>query len=204
MAKGRGGETDWPFLKHAPICLFCIFSKLVYSLLFGYLLQLVNGMPHLGYRCQSSFSGNLSSNQFVSDRAWHSVLLEVKSNSIHLLADSLANVSLQLPEACSISHSWGDLLIGGFVQHHHTQKIISGFRGCLDAITVDGREVVVLPREKRTRGVVEEASIRQCCHYTGVCGSNPCLNDGLCTEIQDGGMCCFCNKGLRLSTKVET
>ncbi|XP_062826337.1 protocadherin Fat 2 isoform X2 [Anolis carolinensis] len=155
-------------------------------------LQLVNGIPHLGYRCRSGFIGNLSSNHFVSDRAWHSIFLEVKSHSIHLLVDSLANASLQLPEACGASHSRRDLLIGGFVQHHQAQRVTSGFRGCLDAITVDGRDLVALPKEKRSRGVVEEAGVRQCCPHTGVCRSNPCFNDGLCTEMKNGGYSCIC------------
>ncbi|KAH0629857.1 hypothetical protein JD844_012285 [Phrynosoma platyrhinos] len=155
-------------------------------------LQLVNGIPHLGYRCRSGFVGNLSSSHFVSDKAWHSVLLEVKSHSIHLLVDGSTNTSLQLPEACSVSHSRRDLLIGGFVQHHQAQRVTSGFRGCLNAIMVDGRNLVVLPKEKRSRGIVEEAGVRQCCPHTGACRSNPCLNDGLCTEMQNGGYSCIC------------
>ncbi|XP_053156770.1 protocadherin Fat 2 isoform X2 [Hemicordylus capensis] len=155
-------------------------------------LQLVNGRLHLEYRCRSGFSGNFSSNYSVNDRAWHSVLLEVKSNSIHLLVDGLANASVQLPEACSVSHSRRDLLIGGFVQHHQAQKITSGFQGCLDAITVDERDVVILPKEKRSRGLVEEAGIRQCCPHTGACSSSPCLNDGLCTELPGGDYSCIC------------
>ncbi|KAM3849026.1 protocadherin Fat 2 [Vipera latastei] len=156
-------------------------------------LQLVNGVPHLGYRCRSGFSANLSSHRFVSDRVWHSVLLEVKSRSIHLLVDDVVNASLHLPESCSVSHSTRDLLIGGLVQHHQPQRIIGGFRGCLNTITVDGRNLVVLPKEKRSRGVVEESSIRQCCPHTGACSSNPCLNDGLCSEVQHGGYFCTCS-----------
>ncbi|KAJ7316376.1 hypothetical protein JRQ81_002538 [Phrynocephalus forsythii] len=155
-------------------------------------LQLVNGVPHLGYRCRSGFLGNLSSNHFVSDRAWHSVFLEVRRHSIHLHVDGLRNASLQLPEACSVSHSRRDLLIGGLVQHHQTQRVTNGFRGCLDAIRVDGRDIMVLPKEKRSRGVVEEAGVRQCCPHTGACSSNPCLHDGLCMEMQNGGYSCLC------------
>uniref|UniRef100_A0A8C7E2R2 FAT atypical cadherin 2 n=1 Tax=Naja naja TaxID=35670 RepID=A0A8C7E2R2_NAJNA len=150
-------------------------------------LQLVNGVPHLGYRCRSGFSANLSSHRFVSDSVWHSVFLEVKSHSIHLLVDDMGNATLHLPESCSISHSTRDLLIGGLVQHHHPQRITGGFKGCLNVITVDGRNLVVLPKEKRSRGVVEESSIRQCCPHSGACSSNPCLNDGLCSEVQNGG-----------------
>nr|XP_056703533.1 protocadherin Fat 2 [Euleptes europaea] len=156
------------------------------------ILQLINGIPHLVYICRNGFSGNLSSNRFVSDRVWHSVHLEVKGNSIRLLVDSSGNASLQLPEACRSSHSRRDLLIGGFVQHHQAQKVTNGFRGCLDAITLDGRELVVLPKEKRSRGVVEEAGVRQCCSQTGACRNNPCLNDGLCAEKQSGGYSCIC------------
>uniref|UniRef100_A0A8D2JJ96 FAT atypical cadherin 2 n=1 Tax=Varanus komodoensis TaxID=61221 RepID=A0A8D2JJ96_VARKO len=118
--------------------------------------SLVNGRPHLGYRCRSGFSGNLSSSQFVSDSTWHSVLLEVKSHSIRLLVDGSGNASLQLPEACTVAHSRRDLLVGGLVRHHQAQRVTGGFRGCLDAIAIDGRELLVLPKEKRSRGVVEE------------------------------------------------
>ncbi|XP_077182634.1 protocadherin Fat 2 isoform X2 [Paroedura picta] len=156
------------------------------------ILQLINGILHLGYRCRNGYIGNLLSNHSVSDRAWHSVLLELKGNSIRLLVDRLGNASLQLPEACSSSHSRRDLLVGGFVQHHQAQKVTSGFRGCLDAIMLDGRELIVLPKEKRSRGVVEEAGIRQCCPQTGACSSNPCLNNGLCAEKQSGGYSCIC------------
>ncbi|KAG8128509.1 hypothetical protein E2320_015344 [Naja naja] len=156
-------------------------------------LQLVNGVPHLGYRCRSGFSANLSSHRFVSDSVWHSVFLEVKSHSIHLLVDDMGNATLHLPESCSISHSTRDLLIGGLVQHHHPQRITGGFKGCLNVITVDGRNLVVLPKEKRSRGVVEESSIRQCCPHSGACSSNPCLNDGLCSEVQNGGYVCTCS-----------
>ncbi|KAL7985839.1 hypothetical protein Chor_011005 [Crotalus horridus] len=156
-------------------------------------LQLVNGVPHLGYRCRSGFSVNLSSHRFVSDRVWHSVFLEVKSRSIHFLVDDMVNASLHLPESCSVSHSTRDLLIGGLVQHHQPQRITGGFKGCLNTITVDGRNLVVLPKEKRSRGVVEESSIRQCCPHTGACSSSPCLNDGLCSEVQHGGYFCTCS-----------
>uniref|UniRef100_A0A670Z7Q3 FAT atypical cadherin 2 n=1 Tax=Pseudonaja textilis TaxID=8673 RepID=A0A670Z7Q3_PSETE len=149
-------------------------------------------LPHLGYRCRSGFSANLSSHRFVSDSTWHSVFLEVKSHSIHLLVDDMGNASLHLPESCSISHSTRDLLIGGLVQHHQPQRITGGFKGCLNMITMDGRNLVVLPKEKRSRGVVEESSIRQCCPHSGACSSNPCLNDGLCSEVQNGGHVCTC------------
>uniref|UniRef100_A0A8D0DTW5 FAT atypical cadherin 2 n=1 Tax=Salvator merianae TaxID=96440 RepID=A0A8D0DTW5_SALMN len=155
-------------------------------------LQLVNGILHLGYRCRSGFNGNLSSNHFVSDRIWHSVLLEVKSSSIHLLTDSMRNASLQLPEACSASHFRRDLLIGGFVQHHQAHRVTGGFRGCLDVITVDGRDLIVLPKDKRSRGVVEASGVQQCCPHTGACSTNPCHNEGLCTEMQNGGYSCIC------------
>lgn len=75
------------------------------------------------------------------------------------------------------------------MQHHKVQKVTNGFQGCLDAITVDEQEVVVLPKIKKSRGLVEEAGIRQCCPHTGACSSSPCLNDGLCAEMQGGGKC---------------
>uniref|UniRef100_A0A8D0GHX8 FAT atypical cadherin 2 n=1 Tax=Sphenodon punctatus TaxID=8508 RepID=A0A8D0GHX8_SPHPU len=155
-------------------------------------LELVNGVPHLRYTCRGSFMGNLSSQHSVSDKEWHSVLLEVKSSSLHLLVDGMGATSLQLLEACGVSYSRRDLFFGGFVQHQQAPRVTHGFQGCLDAVRIDGKDVIFLPGEKRTKGMIEEAGIKQCCSPTGACSSNPCLNNGLCAEIHGGAYTCIC------------
>ncbi|OWK59504.1 Protocadherin Fat 2 [Lonchura striata] len=155
-------------------------------------LEVVNGVPQLGYSCQGSSSGNLSSSRFVSDGEWHSVFLEVKNNSVRLLIDGLDNASLQLPGTCSISQGRRDLIFGGLRQPLQSQRVTRGFRGCLDVVAINGREVVLLPGKGQSKEVLEEVGIRQCCSPTGACSSNPCLNNGMCSETHGGGYTCIC------------
>uniref|UniRef100_A0A8C6IVV0 Uncharacterized protein n=1 Tax=Melopsittacus undulatus TaxID=13146 RepID=A0A8C6IVV0_MELUD len=155
-------------------------------------LEMVNGVPQLGYSCQGNYTGNLSSSRFVSDGEWHSVFLEAKNTSVHLLVDGLGNASLQLPATCSVSRGRRDLLFGGLRHSPQSQRVLWGFRGCLDVVAVDGREVVLLPGKGQSKEVVEEVGIKQCCSPTGACSSNPCLNNGMCSETHGGGYTCIC------------
>uniref|UniRef100_U3ICD8 FAT atypical cadherin 2 n=1 Tax=Anas platyrhynchos platyrhynchos TaxID=8840 RepID=U3ICD8_ANAPP len=153
----------------------------------------VNGVPHLGYSCRGSYTGNLSSSRLVSDGEWHSVFLEVKNTSVRLLIDGLGNASLQLPGTCGISQGRRDLLFGGLRQPLQSQRLTRGFRGCLDVLAINGREVVLLPGKGQSKEVVEEVGIKQCCSPTGACSSNPCLNNGMCSETHGGGYTCICS-----------
>ncbi|XP_062443263.1 protocadherin Fat 2 [Rhea pennata] len=155
-------------------------------------LEIVNGMPHLGYSCQGNYTGNLSSSRFVSDGEWHSIFLEVKSMSVRLLVDGLGNTSLQLPGTCSISQGRQDLLFGGIQQPLQSQRVTRGFRGCLDVVAINGKEVVLLPGKGQSKEVMEEVEIKQCCSPAGACSSNPCLNNGMCSETHGGGYTCIC------------
>ncbi|KGL79349.1 Protocadherin Fat 2, partial [Tinamus guttatus] len=155
-------------------------------------LEIVKGVPHLGYSCRGNYTRNLSSSRFVSDGEWHSVFLEVKNTSVRLLIDGLGNASLQLPGTCSISQGKRDLLFGGLRQPLQSQRVIRGFRGCLDVIAINGKEVVLLPGKGQSKEVMEEVEIKQCCSPAGACSSNPCLNNGMCSEIHGGGYTCIC------------
>ncbi|KFV61323.1 Protocadherin Fat 2, partial [Dryobates pubescens] len=155
-------------------------------------LEMVNGVPQLGYSCRGSYSGNLSSSRSVSDGEWHSVFLEVKNASVRLLVDGLGNASLQLPGTCQVPQGRRDLLFGGLRQPLQAQRVTLGFRGCLDVVAINGREVVLLPGKGQSKEVVEEVGIKQCCSPTGACSSNPCLNNGMCSETHGGGYTCIC------------
>ncbi|NWX47495.1 FAT2 protein, partial [Steatornis caripensis] len=155
-------------------------------------LEMVNGVPQLAYSCQGNYTRNLSSSRFVSDGEWHSVFLEVKNTSVRLLIDGLGNASLQLPATCSISQGRRDLLFGGLRHPLQSQRTTRGFRGCLDVVAINGREVVLLPGKGQSKEVIEEVGIKQCCSPTGACSSNPCLNNGICSETHGGGYTCIC------------
>lgn len=148
---------------------------------------MVNGVPQLRYSCRGNYTGNLSSSRVVSDGKWHSVFLEVKNISVRLLIDGLGNASLQLPGICSVSRGRQDLFFGGLWQPLQSQRVTWGFKGCLDVVAINGKEVVLLPGKGQSKEVMEEVGIKQCCSPTGACSSNPCLNNGMCSEIHGGG-----------------
>uniref|UniRef100_A0A8C2T5B4 FAT atypical cadherin 2 n=1 Tax=Coturnix japonica TaxID=93934 RepID=A0A8C2T5B4_COTJA len=155
-------------------------------------LEMVHGVLHLGYSCWGNYTGNLSSSRFVSDGEWHSVFLEVKNASVRLLVDGLGNTSLQLPGSCSTSQGRRDLLFGGLRHPLQSQRVTRGFRGCLDVLAINGREVVLLHGKGQSKEVMEEVGMKQCCSPTGACSSNPCLNNGMCSETHGGGYTCIC------------
>uniref|UniRef100_A0A663MKD2 FAT atypical cadherin 2 n=1 Tax=Athene cunicularia TaxID=194338 RepID=A0A663MKD2_ATHCN len=124
-------------------------------------------LPQLGYSCRGNYTGNLSSSRFVSDGEWHSVFLEVKNTSVRLLIDGLGNASLQLPGTCIISQGRRDLVFGGLWQPLQSQRVTWGFRGCLDVVAINGKEVVLLPGKGQSKEVLEEVGIKQCCSPTG-------------------------------------
>uniref|UniRef100_A0A8D0KTB8 FAT atypical cadherin 2 n=1 Tax=Strix occidentalis caurina TaxID=311401 RepID=A0A8D0KTB8_STROC len=178
-------------------------------------------LPQLGYSCRGNYTGNLSSSRFVSDGEWHSVFLEVKNTSVRLLIDGLGNTSLQLPGTCSISQGRRDLVFGGLWQPLQSQRVTWGFRGCLDVVAINGKEVVLLPGKGQSKEALllpalASSSIRieslygtlspspgYTCICPGLfsgehcelgdspCESKPCLHGGTCT-LSATGYSCHC------------
>uniref|UniRef100_A0A8C5UBS7 FAT atypical cadherin 2 n=1 Tax=Malurus cyaneus samueli TaxID=2593467 RepID=A0A8C5UBS7_9PASS len=184
-----------------------------------FVLQMVHGVPQLGYSCRGSSAGNLSSSRFVSDGEWHSVFLEMKNTSIRLLIDGLGNASLQLPGTCGTTQGRRDLTFGGLRQSLQSPRVTRGFRGCLDVVAINGREVVLLPGKGQSKehqalllAVAAHFSTQICslspspgytCICPGLfsgehcelgdspCESKPCLHGGTCT-LSATGYSCHC------------
>ncbi|XP_029439205.1 protocadherin Fat 2 [Rhinatrema bivittatum] len=156
------------------------------------MLELVNGAPYFRSKCNGSTNWNYSSQHFVNDGAWHSVLLEVKGSSFHLCIDGLGErISLPQPLSCELPHPKEEMTIGGLVHHHHLQRVSQAFRGCLDDISINGQDVLEL-REMKAGGAIEEVGIKQCCSHGGACMGDPCQNGGFCVELHGGGYTCMC------------
>ncbi|KAL6080931.1 hypothetical protein STEG23_001955, partial [Scotinomys teguina] len=100
-------------------------------------LKLANGILQLEYSCPGGFYGNLSSQHPVNDGQWHSMLLEEKDTSVHLLVDTTDNTSLIIPEECQGLRTERHLLLGGLVPSNPSSNVSLGFEGCLDAVMVN-------------------------------------------------------------------
>ncbi|XP_030067038.1 protocadherin Fat 2 [Microcaecilia unicolor] len=156
------------------------------------LLELVNGVLHFKSRCHDNSNWNYSSQRFVNDGSWHEVLLELKRSSFRLIIDGLGEtVPLQLSVPCEHSYLKEEMIIGGLIHHHQGQKISQAFRVCLDAISINGEDVLLL-REMKAGKVLEEVGIKQCCSHGGACIGDPCHNGGFCVELHSGDYTCMC------------
>nr|XP_033783424.1 protocadherin Fat 2 [Geotrypetes seraphini]XP_033783425.1 protocadherin Fat 2 [Geotrypetes seraphini]XP_033783426.1 protocadherin Fat 2 [Geotrypetes seraphini] len=152
------------------------------------LLELVNGVLHFKSRCHGNSHWNYSSQHFLNDGAWHEVLLGLKQSSFRLLVDGLGE-TVQLSVPCKHSHPKEEMVIGGLI--HQRQKILQAFRGCLDAISINGEDVSQL-RETKAGKILEEVGIKQCCSPGGACNGDPCHHGGFCVELHSGDYTCMC------------
>lgn len=151
------------------------------------LLQLANGFLQLDYSCPGGFYGNLSSRHPVNDGQWHSMLLEEKDTSVHLLVDTTDNTSLIIPEECRGLRTDRHLLLGGLVPSNPPSNVSLGFEGCLDAVTVNGERLELLGHGKKMLGWLERQALTQCCWPGTACSQNPCLNGGSCSPALGSG-----------------
>ncbi|XP_069510101.1 protocadherin Fat 2 [Ambystoma mexicanum] len=155
------------------------------------ILQLVNGIPNFRFRCQDNSSEEVPYLPVVSDGAWHLIVLQVDHSSFRLLVDGSGSVtSHRLLEPCEPPPSEEELILGGRL-HHQPKRVSQAFRGCLNAISIDGKDIALGGKEK-TGSIVEEVGIKPCCAHDGACVSDPCQHGGICAEIQGGGYSCIC------------
>uniref|UniRef100_A0A8C6GSC4 Protocadherin Fat 2 n=1 Tax=Mus spicilegus TaxID=10103 RepID=A0A8C6GSC4_MUSSI len=155
-------------------------------------LKLANGFLHLEYRCPGGFYGNLSSHRPVNDGQWHSMLLEERDTSVHLLVDITDNTSLVIPEECQGLRTERHLLLGGLVPSNPSSNVSLGFEGCLDAVVVNSERLELLGHRKKMAGYLETWALSQCCWPGTTCSQNPCLNGGSCSPALGSGYLCRC------------
>nr|XP_048293531.1 protocadherin Fat 2 [Myodes glareolus] len=156
-------------------------------------LKLANGFLQLEYSCPGGFYGNLSSQHPVNNGQWHSMLLEERDASVHLLVDTTDNTSLVIPEECQSLRTERQLLLGGLVPSNPSANVSLGFEGCLDAVVVNGERLEPLGHGKKTVGWLERQALTQCCWPGTVCSQNPCLNGGSCSPALGSGYLCRCS-----------
>uniref|UniRef100_A0A5F9DQ49 FAT atypical cadherin 2 n=1 Tax=Oryctolagus cuniculus TaxID=9986 RepID=A0A5F9DQ49_RABIT len=153
-------------------------------------LKLADGVPQLEHRCPGGVHGNLPAQHRVNDYEWHSVLVEETAASIQLLVDGVGNSSLLVPENCRGLRPERHLLLGGLVLAHPSSNVSQGFEGCMDAIVVNGEELLIPGR--KAAGLLEERALTHCCLPRDDCHHSPCLNGGKCSQTPGAGYVCRC------------
>ncbi|XP_012717208.2 protocadherin Fat 2 [Fundulus heteroclitus] len=159
-------------------------------------LELTKGELHFRYSCGKASPGKLLVRSHpVSDGRWHSVLLEVSSNSLKLTLDQQHPASTSLAEPCRMMRSHGALLFAPLSQDsvqdlgrdpHH-------FIGCLEGLELNREPIAVGDTAELTEsGIRRVFGVYQCCNNAGACDNEPCQNGGVCKEDAAGEPHCTC------------
>ncbi|XP_033823988.1 protocadherin Fat 1a isoform X1 [Periophthalmus magnuspinnatus] len=167
------------------------------------ILEIVNGRLQYKFDCGSG-SGLVSVHSAqVNDGEWHSVSLEVDGNYAKLVLDRVHAASGTAPGALRTLNLDNSVYFGGHVRQHapsssrhgRSLPLANGFRGCMEAINLNGQDLPLNTKARRAHAVLEDmVDVAPGCALAPVesCSSNPCTNGGTCTSLPNGGYFCKC------------
>lgn len=145
------------------------------------------------------------SSVYVSDGQWHEVRLERESNTASVTVDGKHVAHGSAPGVNDVLNLQSDdLYLGAEVRQHPTilgfEDVQRGFRGCMDDVRVARVSVPLHMSGASSVAVLRRfANVEFSCDPTvalippGVCGSQPCLNGGTCTDIGGDSFDCHCH-----------
>ncbi|XP_051939688.1 protocadherin Fat 1a isoform X2 [Hippocampus zosterae] len=167
------------------------------------ILEIVNGRLQYKFDCGSG-SGLVSVHSAtVNDGEWHSVSLEVDGNYAKLVLDRVHAAWGTAPGTLRTLNLDNSVYFGGHVRQNAASAarlgrnlpVANGFRGCMEAIALNGQELPLNTKARRAHAVMEAIEdVAPGCALTPPesCSSNPCSNGGVCTPRPSGGYFCKC------------
>ncbi|KAM3624275.1 uncharacterized protein V6R79_021361 [Siganus canaliculatus] len=165
------------------------------------ILEIVSGRLQYKFDCGSGPGLVSVHSAQVNDGEWHTVSLEVDGNYAKLVLDRVHAASGMAPGTLRTLNLDNRIYFGGHVRQHAAARhgrslpVTSGLRGCMEAITLNGQELPLNTKARRTHAVLEDiVDVAPGCVLAPAesCSGNPCTNGGTCTSLPNGGYFCKC------------
>ncbi|KAK7929498.1 hypothetical protein WMY93_005893 [Mugilogobius chulae] len=164
------------------------------------ILEIVNGRLQYKFDCGSGPGLVSVHSAQVNDGEWHTLSLEVDGNYAKLVLDRVHAASGTAPGTLRTLNLDNSIYFGGHVRQHSSARhgrslpLANGFRGCMEAISLNGQELPLNTKARRAHAVLEDiVDVAPGCALVPAesCSSNPCTNGGICTSLPNGVCCLF-------------
>ncbi|XP_030245298.1 fat-like cadherin-related tumor suppressor homolog isoform X2 [Drosophila navojoa] len=168
-------------------------------------LEIVNGAVRYKFDLGSGEGVVSVSSIYISDGAWHTIALERSLNSAKLIVDNKHISQGSAPGVNGILNiQSNDIFVGAEVRAHPSiigyEDIQRGFIGCMANIKIameslplyisGGSTIAALKRFTNVEFKCDPANVLV---SLGVCGTQPCLNSGICRDIGNDSFKCICH-----------
>uniref|UniRef100_A0A672H9V7 FAT atypical cadherin 3a n=1 Tax=Salarias fasciatus TaxID=181472 RepID=A0A672H9V7_SALFA len=133
----------------------------------------------------------------INDGSWHTVALELNRNFSSLALDDSyverrRGPSLMQPLAPDRTIYFG-ALVSPLHRAQFDPRVLGGFQGCLDSVTLNNNELPLQNKRSRYAEVVGLTELKLgCILYPDACLQQPCRNGATCTSLPSGGFSCSC------------
>ncbi|XP_033953236.1 protocadherin Fat 3a isoform X2 [Pseudochaenichthys georgianus] len=139
----------------------------------------------------------------INDGSWHTVALELNRNFSSLALDDSYVERRRGPPFIQPLAPDRTIYFGAMVQHPNSRslvdsqkdpRVLNGFQGCLDSVTLNNNELPLQNKRSRYAEVVGLTELKLgCILYPDACLQQPCRNGATCTSLPSGGFSCSCN-----------
>ncbi|XP_069022575.1 protocadherin Fat 3a isoform X9 [Embiotoca jacksoni] len=139
----------------------------------------------------------------INDGSWHTVSLEMNQNFSSLALDDSYVERRRGPPFSEPLAPDRTIYFGALVQPSNSRslvdsqkdpRVLEGFQGCLDSVTLNNNELPLQNKRSRYAEVVGLTELKLgCILYPDACLQQPCRNGASCTTMPSGGFTCSCN-----------